>query len=547
MNRLSGCAILVFIYLSTPLYAQPQPYPGWPFKAIPYPSITTVPNWCPELANLDAMPDLEILAGFGYDSLYAWKTDATNLSPWPKAPEPGFVHWGNIPTVGDVDGDRKLEILVSSTPPRYIEPCKLHIFKNNGQELEGWPLVLPTWRHIKPVLADLNKDGKLEIIFNILVDDTLVYVYDYTGKPYPGWPQKVIYEPVWGNIGSFTPAVGDLDRDGNLEIVAFAWDNLYAWHSDGTLLPGFPVPPPTGYVYFINPVLADMEGDGTLEIVAQGYAPASGPDFTSFLTVLDHQGQAQSGFPRIFYDGFLYSAPCVGDIDKDGLKEIVVEQQGFPDWPEFKNLYLVRKDGTDYPGWPIWVPAASWYQIALADVDGDGFAEIITLDNLPVSGYASIYANRLDGSSPEGFPIRVIGSTAFHTPAFADVDRDGTLDMAVISDHGVTVSRVDYYTYLFKLSGVPYDPSTLLWPQYGHDDYNTNNADFKISYKIGDPNADGKINIVDIVFMVNYVFRRRLMPNPFWNCDVNCDTNVNLGDIIYLGNSVFKDGSPPCQ
>ncbi len=532
MNSLAALIILAAVGLSSVLFAQPQPYPGWPPKAI-----TRNHSWSPELLNLDTLPDLEFMAGIDRESLYVWKLDGSNLSFWPKPLDPSYVSWGRIAAVGDVDGDRRIEIVISSSLPAFFEPTRLYIFRANGHRLTGWPLEFPIWGDAIPVLADLNFDGKLEIIFTFH-GDSLVYVYDYAGNPYPGWPQKIIYEPQWGRIHNLSPAVGDIDGDGSLEIVAFAWDNLYAWHSDGTLLPGFPVPPPEGFFYDANPVLADMEGDGKLEIAVIGHEPVL-PDLRGFLTVIDYQGQVRVGFPRIF-DDILYPAPCIGDLDKDGYKEIVVEGPGHSHFPQILNLYLIRYDGTDYAGWPIWAPGPSANQNVLADLDGDGWTDILNMYDTCYGGYCyqGYSAYKLNGERVEGYPLMVSGSTGGFTPSFADVDFDDTSDMAFISDKA----------YLYRLSGVPYDPSTLLWPQFGHDDYNTNNAEFEISYKVGDPNADGQIDIIDVVYLVNFVFKRRLHPNPLWNSDVNCSGQVNLGDIMYLANYVFKIGSPaPCQ
>ncbi|OGC77411.1 MAG: hypothetical protein A2145_01855 [candidate division Zixibacteria bacterium RBG_16_40_9] len=62
----------------------------------------------------------------------------------------------------------------------------------------------------------------------------------------------------------------------------------------------------------------------------------------------------------------------------------------------------------------------------------------------------------------------------------------------------------------------------------------------------GDLNGDSKVNLTDIMVMVNALFRS-MNPPPLQIGDVNCDTKVNLGDIIYLVNFVFKTGTPPCN
>jgi len=62
----------------------------------------------------------------------------------------------------------------------------------------------------------------------------------------------------------------------------------------------------------------------------------------------------------------------------------------------------------------------------------------------------------------------------------------------------------------------------------------------------GDANSDGKLNVADVVYLVNYIFKIGAAPNPLDAGDVNCDTRVNVGDGVYLINYIFKTGSKPC-
>lgn len=170
------------------------------------------------------------------------------------------------------------------------------------------------------------------------------------------------------------------------------------------------------------------------------------------------------------------------------------------------------------------------------------------MDNTVRKGFGRIYAFSKDGIPVDGFPFdELLGSTDLHTPAFADINCDDTLDMGLITDRTVAIGSEIYYTYLFKLPGAVYNPSTLLWPQYGHDDYNSNNTDFRISYKVGDPNADNKVNLADLIYLVNFFYRKKMQPNPLWNSDVNCDGKVDYADILYLVNYFFKKGPAICQ
>lgn len=63
----------------------------------------------------------------------------------------------------------------------------------------------------------------------------------------------------------------------------------------------------------------------------------------------------------------------------------------------------------------------------------------------------------------------------------------------------------------------------------------------------GDVNVDGLITAVDIIYLVNFVFKGGESPQPVVEAgDVNCSVSVTAADIIYLVNYVFKGGFAPC-
>jgi hypothetical protein len=61
----------------------------------------------------------------------------------------------------------------------------------------------------------------------------------------------------------------------------------------------------------------------------------------------------------------------------------------------------------------------------------------------------------------------------------------------------------------------------------------------------GDPNGDGRINIADAVFMINYIFRGGPAPDPWQLGDANLDGVLNIADAVYLVQAVFGNGPMP--
>ncbi len=71
---------------------------------------------------------------------------------------------------------------------------------------------------------------------------------------------------------------------------------------------------------------------------------------------------------------------------------------------------------------------------------------------------------------------------------------------------------------------------------------------FKVWRLHGDNNYDNMLNILDLTYFIDFVFRNSgLRPQPeFLVGDVNCDEKVNIIDLTYLVDYIFRSGPFPC-
>jgi len=63
----------------------------------------------------------------------------------------------------------------------------------------------------------------------------------------------------------------------------------------------------------------------------------------------------------------------------------------------------------------------------------------------------------------------------------------------------------------------------------------------------GDVTGDGEINIADVLFLINYLYKGGPAPDPLEMGDVNCDDEIDIEDVIYMINYLYKDGPSPCS
>jgi len=64
-------------------------------------------------------------------------------------------------------------------------------------------------------------------------------------------------------------------------------------------------------------------------------------------------------------------------------------------------------------------------------------------------------------------------------------------------------------------------------------------------FDCADINADSNVNLLDVIYLMNYFYRGGPPPPHPENSDVNYDGSLNLMDGTFIINYLYKDGAPP--
>jgi hypothetical protein len=81
---------------------------------------------------------------------------------------------------------------------------------------------------------------------------------------------------------------------------------------------------------------------------------------------------------------------------------------------------------------------------------------------------------------------------------------------------------------------------------YGGINWSTHVFYFR-TMTLGDASNDEDINVIDIVYLVNYIFSGGKPPLPLLAGDANCDGRINIADCICLIRYIFAGGPAPCS
>lgn len=411
----------------------------------------------------------------------------------------------------DSDGDGRDEVYAALTRAGWIDTLgltylrsEIHAYEvRNGRidPMAGWPRRLHGSHPLELACVDFDADGKLEIV----AADEMGRIYGFSadGSPFfSGSDSLGSFYEVRGAIngGPVAAAAGPaLPGEGGYVLVGTD-SAFYSFSETGGFM-SYPAGP--GESGFSRPIVLDVLPSappgipevvtyrpGRLEIYSIGPQEIMGTipvstdvspggvflcaadldrsdqddlelilvDEEGGVVVVKPDGSALPGFDRKVCDG-VGAPPAVADINSDGYLEIVLSDSDFRTW-------VLLRTGATAPGWP-----GSWYGGGLPTWDSTSYAPasmeplpspiIVDLDSdnaldvVQGTLFECVAAWDSGGRRLGGFPVTLGGGCA--SVSLADLDGDGIGEMLAGSSDG----RTDLYFFGEFLGSIEYSEGVI--------------------------------------------------------------------------------------
>ena len=379
--------------------------------------------------------------GTGDDGVRWWENPGDGGGGWSEHPVSG-VYFDEARGIdaGDLDRDGDLDLVVAGVDGGvgYVS-----WFTNVGGAGTSWTLhdlVANLAGAHDARVADVNGDGLLDVVAAAYDADKVVWFLNDGDITVPGY--WTAYEIQAAFDGAICVATGDLDRDGDLDVVAGAYlSGAVSWFLNdgggGTAWVAHDAPFPLAGVYSVQAV--DMDSDGRLDLLAAGR-------LADLVTWFEEESGYWSAHDVVTaFDGA--RSALAADFDSDGDLDVVAAAEFADEVAWCPNRTTHRTAA--FPG--VWVvdDATNYVEaVAVADMDGDGSLDLVT-GTRNEGAEADITVWRAAGGwTPVAVDTDFDGAT---TLRLVDVNRDGALDIlsyAIYSEQIAWFENAGPTTYL---------------------------------------------------------------------------------------------------
>jgi hypothetical protein len=332
----------------------------------------------------------------------------------------------------DIDGDGDMDIISCNF---WLYTITLH--KNDGNANPSFTseIISETSVASKPYAlfaADIDGDGDVDIIEGDSADGAnTASIRVYRNVNGTSWNPKTLTGKTDGLILEGKPSlfVADMDKDGDMDILASAWGNsTIAWYenkngilnfTDGELI--------TGTANSVRSVFAaDMDNDGDMDIISA----SSGDDKIDWY---ENDGNADPSWAKISISSSATTAQAVfaADMDNDGDIDIISVEESTISWyendgsadPTFTAAAVAT--GVAGPNQSGIFGGLGPIAISAADINNDGHMDILSAK--------SWYLN--DGNTnPSWTAVQFrTGTDDIRAISAADMDGDGDMDILATS------------------------------------------------------------------------------------------------------------------
>lgn len=390
-------------------------FAGWPFTPV-FVDLTS-----------DTRPEI-VFSGIASGPLFAWQHNGSLAPGFPVSAAGGYQFATAVSTGGPPS-------LVFSQIFSGPSSGTLALYSGTGTVLPGWPRQTANYVSSPASAYDLDGDGVDEIICGS--ENRRVSVFTITGQSFPGWP--VQFPSSSQKMG--TPFVADVDLDSYPDLICSTGQasgfKIFTRNRFGQPLPSAPdlTVPEEAFLAAV----ADLDGDEIPE-----YLCLTGGYWRTTLLIYKVSGVLwiRKELSSLYESSYYYAGLAVADITGGPEPEIVISNDD--------SVRALTSSGMELPGWPKRLNALGLKRYPqgpyVGDVDGDGLQDLVVIAWInQTPRLAEVWVFDREGNvHPRTPKICEVGMTG--SGGICDLDNDGKNEIVVMgnSSNGITPYKQGY-------------------------------------------------------------------------------------------------------